>query len=168
MRGVTGIHAAWLPSLCPASTIRGEPLSEPEPIYSGDSGRVTASYKPTWGQLGWPLPVTELEMETGLDKYKWFGRFLLEGKVIPALEKYRTSLLSNPLIMVKSWSNLQKRTEILVRELARESCDSGEKLTKIWARDPKYLLSAFLAWLPEVIHPDVTKEWPPQIEKRSS
>ena len=116
MRGVTGIHAAWLPSLCPASTIRGEPLSEPEPRYS-EAGRVTASYRPTWGQLGWPLPVTELEMEAGLDKYKWFGRFFLEGKVIQSLDKYRTSLLSNPLIMVKSWSNLQKRTELLVREL---------------------------------------------------
>ena len=92
----------------------------------------------------------------------------LEGKVIQSLEKYRTSLLSNPLIMVKSWSNLQKRTELLVRELARESCDSGDKLIKIWARDPKFLLSAFLAWLPEVIHPDVTKEWPPQTQNESS
>ena len=152
MRGVTGIHAAWLPSLCPASTIRGEPLSEPEPCYS-EAGRVTASYRPTWGQLGWPLPVSELEMEPGLDKYKWFGRFLLEGKVIQSLEKYKTSLLSNPLIMVKSWSNLQKRTELLVRELAR---------------DPKFRLSAFLAWLPEVIHPDVSKEWPPQTENKKT
>ena len=114
------------------------------------------------------LPVTELEMEAGLDKYKWFGRFLLEGRVVTSLEKYSTSLLSNPLIMVKTWSNLQKRTEILVRELARETCDSGDKLTKIWARDPNYLLSAFLAWLPEVIHPDVTKEWPPQMENGKS
>ena len=167
MRGVTGIHSAWLPSLCPASTHRGEPLSEPEPRYS-DTGLVTASYRPTWGQLGWQLPVTELEMEAGLDKYKWFGRFLLEGRVVISLERYSTSLLSNPLIMVKTWSNLQKRTEILVRELARETCDSGDKLAKIWARDSKYLLSAFLAWLPEVIHPDVTKEWPPQMENEKS
>ena len=163
MRGVTGVSASWLPRLCPASTTRGEPLSEPEPRYS-DTGRVTASYRPTWGQLGWQLPLTELEMEAGLDKYKWFGRFLLEGRVAQSLEKYRTSLLSNPLIMVKTWSNLQKRTEILVRELARESCDSGPRLTEVWARDPKHLLSAFLAWLPEVIHEDVSKEWPPKLE----
>ena len=55
-----------------------------------------------------------------------------------------------------------------MRELARESCDSRDKLTKIWARDSKFLLSAFLAWLPEVIHPDVTKEWPPQTQNETS
>ena len=68
----------------------------------------------------------------------------LEGKVIQSLEKYRTSLLSNPLIMVKSWSNLQKRTELLVRELARESCASGDKLIRIWDRDLKFLISSSL------------------------
>ena len=36
-------------------------------------------------------------------------RFILEGVVAPELQKFSTSLLSNPLIMVKSWSNLQVR-----------------------------------------------------------
>ena len=34
--------------------------------------------------------------------------------------------------MVKSWSNLQKRTELLLKDLAKESCDSGTKLGQIW------------------------------------
>ena len=36
-------------------------------------------------------------------------RFILEGVVAPELQKFSTSLHSNPLIMVKSWSNLQVR-----------------------------------------------------------
>ena len=60
--------------------------------------------------------------------------------------------------MVKSWSNLQKRTELILKELAREDCDTAEKLKNIWIKDKKYLLSFYLAWLPEVIHTDVTKE----------
>ena len=71
-------------------------------------------------------------MSPGLDKYKWFARFFLEGAVAPELAKYTSSLLSNPLIMVKSWSNLQKRTELLLKDLAKESCDSGTKLGQIW------------------------------------
>ena len=73
-----------------------------------------------------------------------------EGAVAPELTKYKSSLLSNPLIMVrrlvfflstidfifkikvKSWSNLQKRTEILLKDLAKENCDGGKKLKKIW------------------------------------
>ena len=35
-------------------------------------------------------------------------------------------------IKVKSWSNLQKRTEILLKDLAKENCDGGKKLKKIW------------------------------------
>ena len=89
-------------------------------------------------------------MSPGLDKYKWFARFFLEGAVAPELVKYTSSLLSNPLIMVKrvfmsvgslndklyvqvkSWSNLQKRTELVLKDLAKESCDSGAKLGQIW------------------------------------
>ena len=39
-------------------------------------------------------------MSPGLEKYKWFARFFLEGAVAPELAKYTSSLLSNPLIMV--------------------------------------------------------------------
>merc|ERR1712227_7872 len=127
MRGVTGISPDWLPAFCPSS------------------GQVRARYQGTFGQLGWPLPVTELVMVQSLDKYKWFARFFLEGEVAPDLVKYKTSLLSNPLIMVKSWSNLQKRTEIILKELARENCDNARTLSNVWSKDPKYLLSAYLS-----------------------
>ena len=136
-------------------------------------------------------------MVPSLEKYKWFGRFFLEGGILfsqlltstqslligavaPELAKYTSSLLSNPLIMVnhskytytyfqcfnlkvKSWSNLQKRTEILLKDLAKENCDGGKKLKEIWSTNSKYLLSSYLAWMPEVLHDDITKLWPPSI-----
>ena len=136
-------------------------------------------------------------MVPSLEKYKWFGRFILEGGILfsqlltsisslligavaPELAKYTSSLLSNPLIMVnhskytytyfqcfnlkvKSWSNLQKRTEILLKDLAKENCDGGKKLKEIWSTNSKYLLSSYLAWMPEVLHDDITKLWPPSI-----
>ena len=163
LRGVTAICPTWLPSFCPGQVVRGEPSQEPGPRYCDTQGTVMATYRGTFGQLGWQLPPTELEMEQSLDKYKWFGRFLLEGSVAPGLAQYASSLLSNPLVMVKSWSSLQKRTELLVRELAQEQCDTRARLASVWSRRPQYLLSSYLAWLPEVIHSDVTKSWPPTL-----
>ena len=66
-------------------------------------------------------------------------------------------------LKVKSWSNLQKRTEILLKDLAKENCDGGKKLKEIWSTNSKYLLSSYLAWMPEVLHDDITKLWPPSI-----
>ena len=115
MRGVTAISPDWLPVFCPSLVRLGSPLSEPAPSYTEQT--VRASYQGTFGPLTWQLPITEqgwsglsspqyfiiislTEMSPGLEKYKWFARFLLEGAVAPELTKYTSSLLSNPLIMV--------------------------------------------------------------------
>ena len=143
----------------------------------------------------WPLPPTEQEMAEGTERFKWFGRFvsssanvlscvpffsefpvvnwfqnfrfILEGIVAPELQKFSTSLLSNPLIMVKSWSNLQKRTELILRELASKKVGRGKELAKVWQEEPNFLLSAFLSWLPEALHPDVRAIWPPSVSTNS-
>lgn len=79
------------------------------------------------------------------------------------LAKFKTSLLSNPLIMVKSWSNLQKRTELLLQELAKHDCDNRAALQRAWNKDKTYLLSAYCHWLPEVLHSDAKIIWPPSL-----
>lgn len=56
------------------------------------------------GRGGWTLPVTELEFPEGLDRYKWFAVFFLDGSICPKLKKYVKTLLSTPQTMVKSWS----------------------------------------------------------------
>merc|ERR1719228_1765879 len=76
MRGVTEINPEWLPIFCPGICTLGPPLDDPGPRYCPSTGRVMASYRGTFGPAAWSLPVTEQEMETGVDKYKWFGRFL--------------------------------------------------------------------------------------------
>jgi len=163
MRGVTEISPEWLPTFCPGLCSMGLPLPTPPPHYCSSTGRVLASFEGTFGPCAWPLPPTEQEMPGSLEKFKWFGRFLLEGVVAPSLAEYSSSMLSNPLVMVKSWSNLQKRTEILVKELAKESVDNGKKLAKVWEKCPTYLLQGYLSWLPEVLHQDITKLWPPKV-----
>jgi len=167
MRGVTAIDPAWLPALNPGLCTLGEPLDKPSPRYCPNSGRVMATYGGTFGSQAWPLPPTEQEMTEGTERFKWFARFILEGSVAPELKKFSTSLLSNPLIMVKSWSNLQKRTELILRELASKKVTTGKELNKAWREEPNFLLSAFLSWLPEALHPDARAIWPPTISTNS-
>ena len=102
-------------------------------------------------------------MERGPDKYKLFAKYFLEGKVCPGLAKFASSLLSSPLIMTKSWSSLQPRTETIYRSLAAAEVDSAAALVKAWQADHTFLLKAYSAWLPEVLHQDVSQLWPPPV-----
>ena len=88
----------------------------------------------------------------------------MEGEVCSELKQFRTSLLSNPIIMSKSWSNLQPKTEKLYRELAAAKIDSGKKLKRKFEEDSKFLLTSYLGWVPEVIQQDVKKIWPPNVD----
>lgn len=56
------------------------------------------------GQSGWPLPVTEIEFPACTDKYRLIAMFLLDGTIIPSLQKNAPHLLSSPSCMTKSWA----------------------------------------------------------------
>ena len=51
----------------------------------------------------WQLPAVELEYAVGLERYRWFARFLLDGVVIKQLEQFVSHLLSLPATMIKTW-----------------------------------------------------------------
>lgn len=161
MRGVTAIEPEWLPIFAPALCNISEPLSEPPPRYDLESDRLLCHVSSTFGRSGWPLPIMELDYPASLDRYKWFARFLLDGSVFPKLGKFTKSLLSTPATMVKTWANLQTRTEVLLKSLAAKQLDSACKLRGTWKEEPKYLLDAYKKWLPESAHPELIACWPP-------
>uniref|UniRef100_A0A803Y7R6 Activating signal cointegrator 1 complex subunit 3 n=1 Tax=Meleagris gallopavo TaxID=9103 RepID=A0A803Y7R6_MELGA len=112
-------------------------------------------------RVSWQLPAVEVDYPEGIDRYKYFARFLLEGKVIEKLGSYSQCLLSSPLIMLKTWSKLQPRTEFLLQALVAENCDNRDALLAAWKKNPKYLLAAYCQWIPEVMQEDIAKQWPP-------
>jgi len=164
LRCVTEIQPDWLAKYIPGLCNLGKALEEPPPRYCKQSGTIKATFKGTFGPGCFPLPEVEVEYPEGLEKYKQLGRFLLEGSVATGLEKFTSSLLSNPIVMVKSWSNLQPRTEILYKTLAAAKVDSAHSLKRKWEAEPTFLLQAYLAWLPEVLKEDVKQIWPPNVD----
>ncbi|XP_032647089.1 putative ATP-dependent RNA helicase DHX37 isoform X2 [Chelonoidis abingdonii] len=161
MKGVSAIESEWIPVLLPPYCHFGKPLENPPPFYCPETGRIRCQRPSVFYRVGWQLPAVEVDYPEGIDRYKYFAKFLLEGKIIKQLGSYKRCLLSSPLTMLKTWSKLQPRTEILLKALVSESADSRDALLAAWKKNPKYLLSAYCQWIPEVMHDDVAKRWPP-------
>ncbi|NXP79185.1 DHX37 helicase, partial [Ramphastos sulfuratus] len=161
MKGVSAVEPEWIPVLLPPYCHFGKPLENPPPSYCRETGRVRCHRPSVFYRVSWELPAVEVDYPEGIDRYKYFARFLLEGKVIKKLSSYSRCLLSSPLIMLKTWSKLQPRTESLLQALVAENCDNRDALLAAWKKNPKYLLTAYRQWIPEAMHDDLAKNWPP-------
>jgi len=60
---------------------------------------------------------------------------------------------------------LQPRTESLLRALVAERANCREALLAAWKKNPKYLLAEYCQWLPQAMHADVEKAWPPTSDR---
>ncbi|XP_037536203.1 probable ATP-dependent RNA helicase DHX37 [Nematolebias whitei] len=161
MRGVSAVEAEWVPQLLPQYCHFSPPLETPAPIFCSSTGTIKCHRPSTFFRVGWQLPAVEMEYPEGLDRYKLFARFLLEGQVCPKLKKHTGHLLSNPSILMKIWAKLQPRTEALLAPLVSKKVDCREALLSVWKTEEKFLLSAYCQWLPEALHQGVDKIWPP-------
>ncbi|TDH13023.1 hypothetical protein EPR50_G00052810 [Perca flavescens] len=161
MRGVSAIEAEWIPELLPQYCHFGSPLESPSPWLCSSTGTIRCHRSSTFFRVGWQLPALEMEYPDDIERYKLFARFLLEGQVCPKLKKHSGYLLSNPSIMQKTWAKLQPRTEALLGVLLSKRVDCRDALLSVWKTEDKFLLSAYCQWLPEAMHQEVAKSWPP-------
>lgn len=137
MRGITVIEPEWLAVYVPNGCQLGEPLSDPEPRYEPSNGKVYCTVSGTFGSQAWPLSNVEIEFPKNLNGYKWFAKFLLEGKIFKKLEKYKDVLLSPPAILLKTWAKLQPRTEVFLKTLTAKEIMSKAELENAFKENPK-------------------------------
>ncbi|KAL3975583.1 reticulon-4-interacting protein 1, mitochondrial [Sarotherodon galilaeus] len=161
MRGVSAVEAEWVPQFLPQYCHFGSPLESPSPWFCSSTGTIRCHRSSTFFRVGWQLPAVEMEYPEGLERYRLFAKFLLEGQVCPALKKHSSHLLSNPSIMLKTWAKLQPRTEAFLGPLVSKKVDCREALHSVWKNEEKFLLTAYCQWLPESVHQEVAKSWPP-------
>ncbi|XP_070821081.1 probable ATP-dependent RNA helicase DHX37 [Chaetodon trifascialis] len=161
MKGVSAVEAEWIPELLPQYCHFSSPLETPSPWLCSSTGTIRCHRSSTFFRVGWQLPAVEMEYPDGLERYKLFSRFLLEGQVCPKLKKNVGHLLSSPSIMLKTWAKLQPRTEALLGALVSKRVDCRDALLSVWKTEDKFLMSAYCQWLPEAMHQEVAKSWPP-------
>lgn len=130
------IEPEWLPIYAVKLCNLSKPLEEPAPFYDEVDDCVKCYRTATFGPYQWPVPQTEHVYPDGIDKFRWFARFLLEGKIDPYFQLYSKTLLSPPTILNKSWSKLQPRTTSMIDALSSEDVDSLKKLSAKWIENP--------------------------------
>ncbi|XP_030624373.1 putative ATP-dependent RNA helicase DHX37 isoform X3 [Chanos chanos] len=161
MKGVCAVQPEWIPKLLPQYCHFNPPEENPAPWYCPASGRVKCHQQSTFFKVGWKLPTVERDYPEGLERYKFFAKFLLEGQVCPKLQQHSKWLLSSPSTMLKTWAKLQPRTEALLSALVSEKVDHWDALHNAWKKNDKYLLSSYCQWIPESVHEELSKSWPP-------
>ncbi|KAI5614107.1 putative ATP-dependent RNA helicase DHX37 isoform X1, partial [Silurus asotus] len=137
MRGVCAVQADWIPKLLPQYCHFSGPEQSPAPWYCTLSGKVKCRQQSTFFRVGWKLPAIEMDHPEGLERYKLFAKFLLEGQVCSKLQRHSTCLLSSPTTMLKTWAKLQPRTENLLGALVSEKVDSRDALEAAWKKNEK-------------------------------
>ncbi|KAF5905343.1 putative ATP-dependent RNA helicase DHX37, partial [Clarias magur] len=137
MRGVCAVQADWIPKLLPQYCHFSGPEQSPAPWYCTLSGRVKCQQQSTFFRVGWKLSAIEMDHPEGLERYKLFAKFLLEGQVCPKLQRHSSCLLSSPVTMLKTWAKLQPRTENLLGALVSEKVDNRDALQAAWKKNEK-------------------------------
>ncbi|XP_023219906.1 probable ATP-dependent RNA helicase DHX37 [Centruroides sculpturatus] len=158
---ISAIDPSWIPLVAPQLCSFSKPLEKPPPRYDAESDEILCHMTSTFGQQQWELPPVELKFPVTTSRYSWFGRFFLEGEIIPALKKYSKFLIISPTNMIKDWARFQERTQYVLNCLINKQVDSKKALLEEWKKDSKYLLWAYCQWLPAELHSEISQIWPP-------
>uniref|UniRef100_A0A669CYW2 RNA helicase n=1 Tax=Oreochromis niloticus TaxID=8128 RepID=A0A669CYW2_ORENI len=124
MRGVSAVEAEWVPQFLPQYCHFGSPLESPSPWFCSSTGTIRCHRSSTFFRVGWQLPAVEMEYPEGLERYRLFAKFLLEGQVL--LFVY----LEQPFL-------LQPRTEAFLGPLVSKKVDCREALHSVWKTEEK-------------------------------
>ena len=92
------------------------------------------------------------------DNFRWFGRFLLEGKIVPELKNLSELLNDNPCIITRRTPIPE--VSILISALSEAGIDSLSALRKHWAEDDdKYLFKLLKNWVKRENHSKAKAIW---------
>jgi ATP-dependent RNA helicase DHX37/DHR1 len=151
LRGVSAVEPEWLRTAAAGTPlcVLGAPELLMPPVYDPTVDRVLGWSTPSFGPRQWQLPLVKVPLAQTLEfektqstsadikaselEYRWFARFLLEGKVVPALAQLTEQLKINP-----NWitgNHLDKRIMLLISALQSKGVSSRSQLRKAWAMD---------------------------------
>lgn len=170
MKRVTPIDPDWLGRVAIGSNLLhiGEPRSTPCPSYDSIQDALLCSVATRYGSHGWQLPPVKINMRVALCSstkafdceapYRWFARFLLEGKVLASLKPLSEMLSDDPSIITGRATS--KKTVLLVSALCSAGIDNRTDLIRHWANvDDKFLLRDLKSWVKPDRAKDVQKLW---------
>lgn len=177
MRNVTPIDPQWLGSLsmgCKLLSV-GDPLDIPVPSYDTDRDKIMCSVTTKFGDEGWILPPIQISMKSALesgtkkiqsdDVYRWFARYLLEGKVFNELKDLKDMLNDDPSIITRK--KPATKISLIISALSSKNVQSAEDLVDVWTQDDnKFLFKYLKNWVKKDNIPEAKKLWISMVRQR--
>lgn len=167
MTNVTSLDPSSLGRVAQGSPLLflGRPLDLPPPYFDKESDAVMCYVEAKYGFHGWSLPpmrkklgsLTDASMMRRSskfmqgDSYRYFARFLLEGKVLKAMRNL-PQLLNDPPAIITQKRPVNK-VSLIVSDLRDAQIDNAVALRKYWAEiDRKFLFKYLKHWaIPESV-----------------
>jgi ATP-dependent RNA helicase DHX37/DHR1 len=174
MRNITPVDPQWLGEISKDTRLvtLGPAVGSPHPVYDVDQDALLCSVTTRYGIHGWIISPVRMNMFDALhaldtkaspdflpdDSFRWFARFLWEGKVIPELSSLKQLLNDSPdMITRKSPSS---KVSMLVGSLCAAGVDCAGALRKHWAQnDDKFLFKIIKSWVKPEYHAAAKKIW---------
>mmetsp|Transcript_18090 Transcript_18090/g.25078 ORF Transcript_18090/g.25078 Transcript_18090/m.25078 type:complete len:522 (-) Transcript_18090:874-2439(-) len=180
LKNITPIEPAWLGPLAQGSRLLsvGGPRASPLPSYDPSNDAIMCSALTKFGAQGWEIPPVQVEMYEALqsteaknnsqfmidDSFRWFARFLLEGKVLKELKDLPSMLNDEPAIITRKAP--VSKVAILVSALSKAGVDSARALRKHWSEnDSKFLFKLLKSWTKSEHASEVKKLWMETVKK---
>mmetsp|Transcript_2371 Transcript_2371/g.3579 ORF Transcript_2371/g.3579 Transcript_2371/m.3579 type:complete len:124 (-) Transcript_2371:272-643(-) len=99
------------------------------------------------------------------DPYRWFARYLLEGKVLNELRGLKDMLNDDPGMITRK--KPASKIALLVSALSSKGISSAEMLTKHWAEeDNKFLFKYLKSWVKKEKSSEAKRLWIHTVKKR--
>lgn len=180
MKNVTPVDASCLAMLAKGSKLLslGAPMPSPRPTYDADKDEIVCSVETKFGTYNWEIPPLKIPMYDALrthaarksmhfeldDSYRYFGRFLLEGKVIADLQELGPFLNDSPSIITDK--KPVGKVGLLVSALSDAEVDTVAKLRQHWSTvDNKFLFKTLKSWVKPKCSVQAKKLWIATVKK---
>jgi ATP-dependent RNA helicase DHX37/DHR1 len=156
LKGITVVPMNWIGIVGKSFCSFGNPVEKPSPRYDAAKDVIYCHCRPTFGN--WELDLAEIEFPDGLQKYRYFLKFLLQGDIIRQFKEFTDQLTSKPELILRPWA--QSKIYDLLTPLSKAKISTRKQLIEKWQSDKTFLLRGFLHWIPSELHSKVKREWP--------
>jgi ATP-dependent RNA helicase DHX37/DHR1 len=174
MQNITPVDPSWLGELAKGTKLLslGGPIVSPLPSFDIEKDAVVCPVLTKFGSHGWEIQPIKQEMFACLqspeakqnpdflldDSFRWFAKFLLEGKVIRELQPLGDLLNDRPTLVTRRTP--VAKVSLLVSALANAGIDSASALRKHWAeKDDKFLFKHLKNWVKPDCQSEAKKLW---------
>lgn len=178
MQRVTPVDPEWLAAVCAGSNLMklgSSPLAVPLPRYLIEKDVIQCAVDTKFGGHGWEIPPCYVGMRETIgrngvgggskkspsdDSFRWFARYLLEGKVLHELTDLPDMLNDEPSIITKRDRPMEKKAMVFVSALSEAGVDSAAALLRHWGdENDKFLFRALKPWVKRDRVEDAKRLW---------